>query len=141
MTQLPAVAKKVFVLCKKCDVDRYQVVLSHSSLTSARLECEVCKTKNVFTLESTTRSGRSAVAKKKTRLSEKAAAEQNKTKWVELCGTQDGQPSPYTMKAQFETGCSLNHPKFGLGFVIASTGQSIQVLFEDGERSLVHNRN
>jgi hypothetical protein len=44
------------------------------------------------------------------------------------------------MKKGFEVGAALDHPKFGLGFVVESNGQAIQVLFEDESRQLVHNR-
>ncbi len=138
MIQLPGVAKKVFYMCKKCEVDRYQVVTTHASLTSARLQCEVCKSKNLFTLDAPKRTTKPKVAKRK--VNAQSVAAQSKVKWTELCGTQDTAPAPYTMKGQFETGVTVKHPKFGVGFVIGSTGQAIQVLFEDGERALVHNR-
>ncbi|MFN8945822.1 MAG: hypothetical protein ACK5WZ_14495, partial [Pseudobdellovibrionaceae bacterium] len=43
LTQLPSVAKSFFAFCKKCDADRYHVVLAHTSDKSAKLKCEVCK--------------------------------------------------------------------------------------------------
>jgi hypothetical protein len=141
MSQLPAVAKKVFYPCKKCETDRYQVVTAHLSLTSARLECEVCKTKNSFKLDepkprAKSRS-RSAVPGKK---SASTRASAHVARWTELRDKADGKPMPYNMKAAFEVGSVLQHPKFGLGFVVLATGQAIQVIFEDAERSLVHNR-
>lgn len=139
MTELPAVAKKVFHHCKKCETDRYQVVLAHTSATAARLECEVCKTKNTLKLESAKKasSSRSAVPKKSSATSRAAA---HVARWTELRDKATGQPTPYTMKQAFAVGAALEHPKFGLGFVVQISGQSIQVIFEDAERSLVHNR-
>lgn len=134
-TQLPAVAKKVFYPCKKCETERYQVVIAHATAKSARLECEVCKTKNLMAIVEPKKS-RSAVPKKKS--ASKVASEM--ARWHQLRETNAGKPAPYNMKAAFETGAALEHPKFGLGFVIHSTVQSIQVIFEDAERSLVHNR-
>ncbi|MBX3021851.1 MAG: hypothetical protein KF799_09265 [Bdellovibrionales bacterium] len=138
MIQLPAVAKKVFYPCKKCETDRYQVVTAHTSATGARLECEVCKTKNTFKLEEpkTTRA-RSTVPKKGS-ASTRAAA--HVARWTELRDKTEGKPTPYTMKSAFEVGSVVQHPKFGVGFVVQITGQSIHVIFEDAERSLVHNR-
>ena len=43
---LPAVATKFYNSCKKCKVDRYHNVLAHLTSSSAKLECEVCKTKS-----------------------------------------------------------------------------------------------
>lgn len=134
--KLPDVAKKVYYPCKKCEADRYQVVIAHATAKSARLECEVCKTKNLLTVEEP-RSPRSAVPKKKPSASKVA---KDLLRWQQLRETNPGKPTPYNMKKMFETGEAVEHPKFGLGFVIASTGQAIQVVFEDAERSLVHNR-
>ncbi|MGE4133212.1 MAG: hypothetical protein AB7F86_16335 [Bdellovibrionales bacterium] len=135
---MPTVAKKVFYPCKKCETDRYQVVLAHTSLKTARLECEVCKTKNIFTVEEPKKS-RSAVPKKSKKASSNRAAA-HVAKWTQLRDSATDKPEPYNMKNLFETGVAVEHPKFGLGFVISSNGQAIQVVFEDEERSLVHNR-
>jgi hypothetical protein len=134
--QLPAVAKKVFYPCKKCETERYQVVIAHSTPKSARLECEVCKTKNLMTIDEP-KSRRSAVPKKKSSASK---VSKDLARWQQLRETNSEKPTPYNMKAVFETGAALEHPKFGLGFVIHAGVQAIQVVFEDAERSLVHNR-
>lgn len=137
MTQIPAVAKKVFYPCKKCETDRYQVVLAHTSATTARLECEVCKSKNAFKVEEPKLSrARSTTPKRAT--AGRAAA--HVARWTDLRDKTSGKPSPYNMKTSFEVGSVVEHPKFGLGFVVQTTGQAIQVIFEDAERSLVHNR-
>src|SRR5262245_39710689 len=135
-TQLPAVAKKVFYQCKKCETERYQVVIAHATAKSARLECEVCKTKNLMTVEEPKR-GRTAVPKKKASASKAA---KDVARWQQLRDTNTEKPVGYNMKTAFETGSALEHPKFGLGFVIHASVQAIQVVFEDAERSLVHNR-
>lgn len=136
LTQLPAVAKKVYAMCKKCEVERYHVVTAHTSLTAARLECEVCKAKSVLKLDEP-KSRRTAVPSKK---SAKSKANAHVAKWNELKEKSDSKPTPYTMKNSFEVGTVVEHPKFGLGFVIMATGQAVQIVFEDSERSLVHNR-
>ena len=136
MIQLPTVAKKVYYPCTKCEADRYQVVLAHTSAITAKLECEVCKSKNTFRLEEPKRT-RSAVPKKP---SAKSKASAHVAKWTQLRDNNSEKPTAYNMKKAFEVGTTLEHPKFGLGFVINSNGQAIQVVFEDEERSLVHNR-
>ncbi len=135
-SSLPTVAKKVFYKCKKCETDRYQVVIAHATPKSARLECEVCKTKNLMAIVEPKKS-RSAVPKKKASASKVAS---DLARWQDLRSSINGKPLPYNMKAVFETGAALEHPKFGIGFVIHSTVASIHVIFEDAERSLVHNR-
>lgn len=136
MIQLPTVAKKVYYPCTKCESDRYQVVMAHTSAITAKLECEVCKCKNTFRLEEPKRT-RSAVPKKK---STKSRAAAHGTKWTSLRDSNTEKPTAYNMKKSFEVGASLEHPKFGVGFVVNASGQAIQVIFEDEERSLVHNR-
>jgi hypothetical protein len=136
MTQLPAVAKKIYFACKKCGCERYQVVTAHTGPTTARLECEVCKAKSAFKLEEPKRA-RTAVPKKTV---SKSRANAHIARFTELRDKNGEKPRAYNMKTEFEVGTVLEHPKFGLGFVILATGQAIQVVFEDEERSLVHNR-
>ena len=50
---LPPVARKVYAECKKCGVDRYRIVIAHTSSTAAKLQCEVCNAKSVYKLEGT----------------------------------------------------------------------------------------
>lgn len=140
LNQLPAVAKKVYTNCKKCDCDRYHVVVAHTSANTARLECEVCKSKSSLKIEETRRLKTAAPKKKITTKSKSKAAANASLKWNDLRERASEKPTPYTMKSAFEVGASVEHPKFGLGFVILATGQAIQVVFEDGERALVHNR-
>ncbi len=139
MNQLPAVAKKVYFKCNKCETDRYQVVLSHTSLTSAKLECEVCKSKNTFKLEEPKRP-RVAAPKKPGATKSKAKGSTHVAKWTQLRDNNGDKPTSYNMKKGFEVGSALEHPKFGLGFVVNVSDAAIQVIFEDEQRQLVHNR-
>ena len=134
--QLPTVAKKVFYTCKKCETERYQVVIAHATAKAARLECEVCKTKNLMTIDEPKRA-RATVPKKKAAATKVA---KDLARWQQLRDTNSEKPLGYNMKMVFETGSALEHPKFGLGFVIHVSVAAIQVVFEDQERSLVHNR-
>ncbi len=134
MKELPAVAKKVFYPCKKCGIDRYQVVMAHVNSRSAKLECEVCKTKNTLKLESD-KPARAGAPRKTT---SRGAA--HVARWQELREKSSGSPTPYNMKTAFNAGAALEHPKFGLGFVTMVSGQTMQVVFEDAERALVHGR-
>lgn len=145
LTELPAVARNIHLPCKKCECDRYFVVLAHTSATSAKVKCEVCGSTKVFKLakaakaqESRKTSGSSTTAKarglKKTIIDSAAI-------WNEL-KTQIGTDKivPYNMKARFALANAINHPKFGVGFVTNATNEKIDVAFEEGGRSLVHNR-
>lgn len=47
---------------------------------------------------------------------------------------------PYGMKSNFGVANAVQHPTFGLGFVTMATAEKIEVAFESGVRSLIHNR-
>jgi hypothetical protein len=129
--ELPAVASNFYFWCAKCVEDRYHKVLTHPTKSSAKLECEVCKKKSTFKL--------GGAKKKVTRKRKKAKTPEEV--WVELKDKTDiSQVEPYNMKKKFKEETAIDHPKFGLGVITEANGLAIQVTFEDGERSLVHNR-
>jgi len=145
LTELPAVARNIHLPCKKCECDRYFVVLAHTSATSAKVKCEVCGATKVFKLAKAAKtqeprkaSGSGAAAK--ARASKKAVVD-SVAIWNEL-KTQIGTDKivPYNMKARFALANAINHPEFGIGFVTNATNEKIDVAFEEGGRSLVHNR-
>lgn len=47
---------------------------------------------------------------------------------------------PYKMQSQYQPRMVIEHPKFGLGVVIKSFEDKIEVNFSDGAKALVHNR-
>jgi len=136
---LPPVARKVYAECKKCGVERYHVVLAHTSSTAAKMQCEVCNAKSTYKLESATKK-RTKKNADGTDAPPKTRASGSERRWRELKEKTTGTAAAYNMRAAFLPQTSIQHPKFGLGIVVGVTPQSIQVVFEDGERSLVHNR-
>jgi hypothetical protein len=131
-TALPAVASRMYTDCKKCGVERFHIVLAHPTAASAKIECEVCHAKRTFKLESP--------KKKKTGV-KKTRVPSASTRWEEVSKHLDEKSKqPYNMKAAFSLNSTIDHPKFGLGVVTAIVGQSMEVVFIDATRSLVHNR-
>ena len=53
-------------------------------------------------------------------------------------GKADDDFKPYVVKATYAVGEFVKHTKFGNGVVTAVEAQKIDVLFEGGERKLVH---
>lgn len=49
-------------------------------------------------------------------------------------------PLPYRMNGTYTVDSALEHPKFGLGYVIMSGPEKIEVAFQDQNRFLVQNR-
>ncbi len=162
-TALPRVAQSIYVECKKCGVDRYQKVLFHVTEVSAKLECEVCKTKRSYSLEKaktakakvakaekvaksavdSTGSG-SAAKKLSARKKSTSSATSKKNSlnlWIEFQGKIGSSAlTPYSPKAIFKADQGLDHPKFGHGLVVEVQPQSIDVLFEEGVKKLMHQR-
>ncbi|MBX7232542.1 MAG: hypothetical protein K1X29_10700 [Bdellovibrionales bacterium] len=136
LTSLPPVAQRTYVECKKCGCDRFHVVVAHTTATSAKVECEVCHAKKTLKVDS----GKPKKAKTKVgvkRVQTKAIS----NRWDEVRSVlNETQKQPYNMKANFPLHTTIEHPKFGVGVVTAAALQSIEVVFEDGTRSLVHNR-
>jgi hypothetical protein len=140
LTELPAVAKTIHLPCKKCGVDRFFIVTAHTTPTSAKVKCEVCGASKTFKL--------TAPKKAKSKLTKTGAKRATRTKgpspeevWAQLRDKHSSSNvQPYTMKARFEHNAVIQHPKFGVGYVKTSTPEKIDVTFQEGERSLVHNR-
>lgn len=139
LTELPAVARNINLPCKKCECDRYFVVVAHTSPTSAKVKCEVCGSTKTFKLTKAQERKTSSSGTK--RASPKKAVVDNQAIWNEL-KTQIGVDHilPYNMRTKYALANAINHPKFGLGFVTNATAEKIDVAFQEGGRSLVHNR-
>lgn len=135
LTTLLPVAQKVNVFCKKCDSDRYHVVLAHVTADSAKIECEVCKKKSKLSLKKKKATATGARTRKAA-----AAKENSGDKWRQLVSGNNGPATPYNMKSKYTANTKIDHARFGLGVVTTVVGNQIEVVFEDGTRSLIHNR-
>lgn len=127
--ELPAVAKKMYLPCRKCEVPRYFTVLAHKSERAAKLECEVCKVKKSFTIKKP-----KVVKKKSTRRKRVNIYD----KMMQEVGPDNARS--YNMRETFEANQAIDHSKFGLGFITEATALKVKVVFSDGEKELVHNR-
>jgi transcription elongation factor Elf1 len=151
LKELPAVAKNIHLACKKCGVDRFHVVVAHTTATSAKVKCEVCGASKTFKLESAkAKKSSTSVGGVKEKKAPKAPgtgkkAEAERAAYSELYNKLKsdiglGKIINYTMKAKFDIAHAIKHPNFGIGFVTRSTIDRIEVAFESGGKSLVHNR-
>jgi hypothetical protein len=140
---LPPVAKSFYAFCKKCDADRYHVVLAHTSASSAKIKCEICGSQKTYTLpKAQTRTGKpltgAAAKKREQTLSSRKSSHRNE---YEMLMSNEGAPTAsYSMKGKFEKNTKLDHPKFGIGFIKDAMTDKIEVIFEDEVRTLIHNR-
>ena len=140
LTELPAVARNINMPCKKCGVDRYFVVVAHTTSTSAKCKCEVCGASKTFKLTKP-KAAKAAKAPGTKRVS-KSREPDHAAIWSDLKSQiGDDNAAPYSMKSKFELANAIQHPKFGIGFVTNATKEKVDVAFQDGTRALVHNRN
>jgi hypothetical protein len=136
---LPAVASSFYTQCKKCEVERYHKVLVHASDTSVKLQCEVCAKKSTLKFEDPNKKVR---APKKTSAAKVSAARNMYVEEFEMLKSHSdaAKAKPYSMKNNFQASETIQHPKFGTGFIKSVQSYKIEVFFEDQVRFLVHNR-
>lgn len=136
--ELPAVAKSVYVDCKKCGAERYHTVIAHTGESAAKLKCEVCGASK------TQKFGAAAKIKaaKAARKPRATKASDHRAEYDKLIEGSNGEQNVtrYDMKLSFQAHQKLQHPKFGIGVIRASHPDKIEVVFEDEVRNLVHNR-
>ncbi|AFY00995.1 hypothetical protein [Bdellovibrio bacteriovorus] len=143
MNALPPVAKSFFAFCKKCDADRYHVVLAHTTATSAKIKCEICGSQKTYSLpKAQTKTGKpltgAAAKKREQTMSSRKSSHRNE--YEMLMSNDAAATATYNMKGKFEKNTKLQHPKFGLGFIKDALTDKIEVVFEDEVRTLIHNR-
>src|SRR5262249_991910 len=136
MSTLPKVASNFLTHCKKCDQERFHKVLAHVTSATAKIECEVCHSKKTYKLNE----GKSVAKKPRKTKAETAAIAMN-ARYQELLekhGTEKAQP--YRMNNVYQMDATIEHPKFGVGYVVASLPDKIEVVFQDSSRHLVQGR-
>lgn len=143
---LPPVAKSFYTLCKKCEGDRYHRVLAHKTSTSAKIECEICKSVKTYSLPKTgsdAPSARRLSGAAATNAAKKAASSaKSHTGQYEIFNSNNmgKEATPYSIKGNFKESQKLNHVKFGIGFVVKAYQDKVDVIFTDEVRTLMHNR-
>lgn len=139
---LPAVAKTIHLPCKKCAVDRFFIVVAHSSPTSAKVKCEVCGSQKTYKLPTEKKAKAASAAPKKSRASAASAAAKasHTQEYEKLVAEAGAEAKKYSMTHKFASKQKVEHPKFGVGVVRTVMPEKIEVLFADEVRMLVHNR-
>lgn len=80
--------------------------------------------------------------KRKTAKTKTPTKTKEQRKWSRVMGKVEGiEPQPYNMSETFKEQNVIEHDKFGVGVVSEVIDPTkISVVFEDGEKTLVHNR-
>ncbi len=142
LTALPPVAKSFHTFCKKCNAERYHIVLTHTSPTSAKIECEICHSKKTFTL---TKVGSMAKKKATTKGTRKVGVRKTKNSHADefsalMSNRGDEKGIPFSIKTKFEKDQKIDHSKFGPGFVKSIMIDRMDVMFEEEVKTLMHNK-
>ncbi len=132
MQTLPEVAKSFQQDCKKCETLRFHRVLAHIDATSAKVECETCKKKSTLKIGAAAKPKRKGVATKK-----KVTTALQIHDWQKMVETNQKPSRGYSVKEKFAVKEKIEHPKFGVGFVLISHPGRVTALFESGEKTLV----
>jgi len=140
VNQLPPVAKSFFTFCKKCNADRYHVVLAHTTSKTAKIKCEVCGSQKSYSLPKAGGTGAAKVTRTRAG-SESARRSSHNAEYEALMQSQESAAEvSYNIKGKFALNQKINHPKFGLGIVRGVQPDKVEVVFSDEVRNLVHNR-
>lgn len=135
LDKLPEVAKSFVDHCTKCDGEKYHRVLSHVDEKSAKVQCEICGKKKTFKLKSP------KAAKKKSARVVKSKAQPAGGDWrLKMDQKASDAARSYSMKEKFILNDKIEHTKFGIGFVLNVSGDRMTVLFEAGEKTLLHSK-
>jgi hypothetical protein len=144
VNQLPPVAKSFFAFCKKCDAERYHVVIAHTTSRSAKIKCEVCGSQKSFSLPKaagTVSAKTGKVTRTRSTNTENARRNSHNAEYEHLMTAYDAAKEiSYSIKGKFAMNQKISHPKFGVGIVRGVQPEKVEVVFADEVRNLVHNR-
>ena len=140
VNQLPPVAKSFFAFCKKCDADRYHVVVAHTTARTAKIKCEVCGSQKSYSLPKAAGTSAKPKTTRPRTGTETARRSSHNAEYENLMSSEAGKESPYSIKGKFKLNEKISHPKFGLGVVRGVHQEKVEVIFADEVRNLGHNR-
>lgn len=148
MSKAYTAGMEVDAWCTKCKLDLNHRIIAMNGDAIKRVECLTCrghhnyrrpKSAEPVKKKTTTKKRSTSKMTKKALL---AAAEERKRSWEEaIMGRSPTDFTAYRISETFAAGQLLKHKKFGEGVVaeVLEDGK-VAVLFEDGEKTLVHGR-
>ncbi|MGE4577997.1 MAG: hypothetical protein AB7F21_00535 [Desulfuromonadales bacterium] len=111
--------------CTKCRKNTDHTLISLAGDTPDDVQCASCKRTHKYRAPTVTKKA--------------ITLQQNdRQEWESLNTRLDhSQATEYSMTAAYKPKTQINHPRFGLGFVMRVAGtQKIEVLFEDGRKMM-----
>lgn len=128
--------------CTKCRMWLAHTIVAMVAGVPKRVLCNTCHGEHAYrphppgekpkAKASGVRKGRAPAKPRASKVSE----------WESKVGGRDRRDAiPFNAKATFETDQLMDHSKFGIGLIVATLAdKKIKVLFESGDKILVHNR-
>ncbi|HSR69928.1 MAG TPA: hypothetical protein VLU25_18515 [Acidobacteriota bacterium] len=137
--------------CTKCKLTLEHVIVSMVGSRPARVQCLTCKSNHNFrqapSSKKSTKKGVKMVSSKSKAKSSGPRSKTSRTRgpggknWNTLITERDtSKARRYKLTATFENEELIDHSRFGMGIVLEAVPDKIEVLFEDGARTLAHSR-
>ena len=138
-------------ICTKCKIPTVHVITKLEGDKVTKVMCKICNSyhkprfeeKPVKSRKAAKATKSTAAAKKESpkKSSPKPTKTSEERKWNRLLKKVDEEePVEYQMSESYSSDSVISHPAFGLGVVIDVPSQKkIQVFFQDGAKTLVHN--
>ena len=141
--------------CTRCKMELAHTILAMVDGVPVQVKCNTChstrkfrvklrRTSSSSTRRAPTRSSSSRSSSSRTVGARKVLSSDARTEhWAELMAKADAgnvARRVYNMRETFEVGQVIDHNKFGAGVVEALVDRKIRVIFNDGERLLIHGR-
>lgn len=130
------VAENMMTMCTKCEMRLNHVVIAHNAARIVEtVKCHTCGSEHKYRPD-------------KKRATKKPSVKSISTQEVDLTKTfeklakkfKEKKPLPYSMSGSFKNDDVIDHKTFGMGIVISSSHDKMEVAFSDEPRILVCNR-
>lgn len=129
----PKVGGDILSYCGRCKVELLHTVVAMVDTQPVKVQCKSCSSQHKLRRTSGIAAKRTAkprVPKTVVRVADL---------WEQKVSASIKEPVGYNVKAKYEKGDLIQHPKFGIGVVeVIVSEKKINVFFRDAERVLVH---
>lgn len=130
------VAKDVITMCTKCGMELNHVVIAHNAKGIVqKVKCHTCGSEHKY--RSDTKRVAKVTSKRNT-----TTQELDLTRTFETLAHKFKEKArlPYSLSGAFKNEDVIDHKTFGTGIVISASSDRMEVVFSDGPRILVCNR-
>jgi DNA-directed RNA polymerase subunit M/transcription elongation factor TFIIS len=138
MSQL-GVGKEVLSYCNKCKLTLAHLVMTMKSDTIiGKVQCKTCQNTHAYKDPSNVKASKT---KKGKTTKKSTSADSISDIWMNRVASSSSKSQKYSIKAKFELGDIIDHPKFGPGVIDKLIdADKIQVIFRHDIKTLIHNK-